>query len=502
MPPLRLSTFDPFGSSSQLAPATPTTPDDRKSHSPRLEARGSEPVPPPPPPRWCKPQLVNPIAASPVTTPTTTTTTEDSPSSEPPLLTSPFKMEEDTIEVELIPVDQPPRTPVRKEGRRPVQRRRKPRRRRSTAPLSPQCHHSSLADKASDYEDIWGTSPATSQDEDDENPLALRSILTANEEDTVLNDRPEVDDEDEQDENEERIIIRDDEKSLDDNSSHCSSISSHSTLEKMTSASSDRREIAPSRSLSSSPELAVLDDPMTVEIKPPSPFQEEETQRLSVTIIEIRNNSPIECVATDDDDDIAVSNNQPTIEPIIEEMKEMNKNPIADDIPVEIDVPTVRRRTSCSSTESRGETNSRRTSPLYSEPADALPPQLAVQARLKNNQQGRPLPLPPFPSASSDFSTFTKDGYVRCTLPNLSQSLSNPRVNVLPPSGQRSTVTHMNNNINNRGKQITMPKPPRPPQSSSPTSCTSVVEQRKAYPSTIYLPAPGDDSITIQVFES
>ena len=44
VPPLRLSTFDPFGSL------------DRKAKtSPRLEARGTAPTPPPPPPRWCKP---------------------------------------------------------------------------------------------------------------------------------------------------------------------------------------------------------------------------------------------------------------------------------------------------------------------------------------------------------------------------------------------------------------------------------------------------------------
>ena len=421
MPPLRLSTFDPFGSSNQLGPSTPT--DERKSHSPRLEARGSEPVPPPPPPRWCKPQLAAP-------------STEDSSEPESPVTQVP---EEDSVVVVERPVvvDQPP-TPVRKEVRRPVQRRRKPRRRRSTAPLSPHCHHSSLADKASDYEDIWGTSPGASHDEDEDDDIDPRPVvLLANEEDTALSDRPEEEEEEEE--------IREDDS--------ISKSSSNSTLEKMTSASSDRPdEIPASRSISSSPEPAILDE--TEEIRPPSPFQqteeeEEKPQRLSVTIIEIRNS--------------------PTME-----MQEVDNK---ENVPDIVEVP-VRRRASCSSTESRGEANSRRTSPLYSEPADALPPQLAWK---NSSQQGRPLPLPP---GSNDFTTFTKDGYVRCTLPTQNQSNA-PRVNVLPPTGQR----------NNRGKQIVMPKPPRPPANT----VTAAVEQRKAFPSTIYLPAPGDDSITIQV---
>jgi hypothetical protein len=247
----------------------------------------------------------------------------------------------------------------------------------------------------------------------------------------------------------------------------------------MTSASSDRR-LSISRSLSSSPEPESLVDVHVEpeEIKPPSPFQqkeeEEEPQRLSVTIIEIRNSPAIEI----EEQQVVQENHKIQI---VQENKE-------NAMPELTEVALVRRRTSCSSTESREEINSRRTSPLYSEPADALPAQIAWK---KSQQQGRPLPLPPpFPPSSntSDFTTFTKDGYVRCTMPSLTQSQSNPRVNVLPPAGQRST-------INNRIKQIAMPKPPIPPQ----TTKTSAIEQRKAFPSVIYLPSPGDDSITIQV---
>ena len=346
-----------------------------------------------------------------------------------------------------------------------MQRRRKPRRRRSTAPLSPHCHHSSLADKASDYEDIWGNSPGASHDEDEDVEDPPKPVVLANEEDTALSDKPE-------DEDAEMVEIRD------DNISSVST-SSNSTLEKMTSASSDRR-LSISRSLSSSPEPESLVDVHVEpeEIKPPSPFQqkeeEEEPQRLSVTIIEIRNSPAIEI----EEQQVVQENHKIQI---VQENKE-------NAMPELTEVALVRRRTSCSSTESREEINSRRTSPLYSEPADALPAQIAWK---KSQQQGRPLPLPPpFPPSSntSDFTTFTKDGYVRCTMPSLTQSQSNPRVNVLPPAGQRST-------INNRIKQIAMPKPPIPPQ----TTKSSAIEQRKAFPSVIYLPSPGDDSITIQV---
>lgn len=411
-----------------------------------------------------------------------TTTDESSIPLEPE---SPLSVDEaedkeaETIEVVVMttPVLDHPPTPVRKENRKPVQRRRKARRRRSSAPLSPQCHHSSLADKASDYEDIWGTSPGASHDEEDDHHHQVpRPILLANEEDMALSDRTDMEDE-------MVDIIRH------VNSTTASSSSSNSTLEKMTSASSDRREFPASRSLSSSPEQTVLDDPHPEDIKPPSPFQEKEAQRLSVTIIEIRN-SPTTTVVQEAQ--VVVVNREQLEKKESETPAEVENKENVPHVPAdkEIEVP-VRRRTSCSSTESRGETNSRRTSPLYSEPADALPPQLAIQARLKNHQQGRPLPLPPFPSGSSDFTTFTKDGYVRCTLPSLAQSQSNPRVNVLPPTGQRSSIV----NNSNRGKQISMPKLPRP----SGPSTSSIVDQRKAYPSTMYLPAPGDDSITIQV---
>lgn len=56
---------------------------------------------------------------------------------------------------------------------------------------------------------------------------------------------------------------------------------------------------------------------------------------------------------------------------------------------------------------------SRRTSPLYSEPADALTPGIHPPWMMN---QARPLPsLPPFPPP--ELSTFAKDGYVRCNLP-------------------------------------------------------------------------------------
>lgn len=442
VPPLRLSTFEPL-----LPATTPTTPDDRKSHSPRLEARGSEPVPPPPPPRWCKPQLAitnfNPSSDS---------------SLEPESPVSPI--DTPSLLKEIVPVieEQPPI--IKKEVKRHVQRRRKPRRRRSTAPLSPHCHHSSLADKASDYEDIWGTSPGASHDEGEDADEGYdpppRPVILANEEDTALSDRPE-------------------DEICHENYSSTSS-SSNSTLEKMTSVSPDRRQ-SPSISSSPGPE-SLVDVIEPEEIKPPSPFQQkEEPQRLSVTIIEIRNSPVLEI------------DRQPIQEDKIQMQVENKENAEPDTTEI---VALVRRRTSCSSTESRGETNSRRTSPLYSEPADALPPELAW----KHKQQGRPLPVPPFPSApTTDFSTFTKDGYVRCTLPSLTASQSNPRVNVLPPTGQRPIVN------NNRGKQVTMPKPPVPSTGSTTGSSITTslpIEQRKAFPSVIYLPAPGEDSITIQ----
>lgn len=404
---MRLSTFDPFGSTGQLAVTTPTA-KDRKS--PRLEARGSEPVPPPPPPRWCKPQLV-PVA------------NQDPPSTQE----VPTTQDPEVVAPEVVET-----LPPKHESRRPVRRRRKPRRRRSSAPLSPQCHHSSLADKASDYEDIWGTSPGASHDEDDD-PVPL-----ANEEDVAsLSDREE----------QEEI-----ETNVDRMSSSTSSSSSNSTLEKLTSSasSSDRREMAvSSRSLTSSPEAAIIIEESNDEIRPPpSPFQEQEEQRRSVTIIEIRGSPPLP-------EENKLNNDVITPEVITEELP-------------------VRLRTN--STDScRGETNSRRTSPLYSEPADALP--TTTTNWMKNNQ--RPLPSIPNPPASSDFTTFTKDGYVRCTLPT-------PKM--LPPSGQRV------NSI--KGKQVSMPKPPRLNQTPS---AGSVVDQRKAFPSSIYLPNPGDDSITIQV---
>lgn len=471
MPPLRLSTFDPFGSSSHLGPGTPTTPDDRRaSHSPRLEARGTEPVPPPPPPRWCKPPLVP---------------TNNAAESPPP----PESIRKEEV-VERMTDE--PSPPIKRELRRPAQRRRKPRRRRSTAPLSPQCHHSSLADKASDYEDIWGTSPSASQDEDDSKPVVL-----ANEEDMALSDRPE----------EEEVDIRDASLSSSSSNSSCrgnkkldrrrsssrsshksssssSSSSSNSTLEKMTSVSSDRHPLPASRSVSSSSEPVYFDQEEPEGIKPPSPFQEtEEPQRLSVTIIEIRDSPVINCAQE-------ASEIQ---QPEVMDNQESVSNSTAAGTSSTSEIPStevmVRRRTSCSSTDSRGENNSKRTSPLYSEPADALPPQLVVaQARLKQNQQGRPLPLPPVSSsAPTDFTTFTKDGYVRCTLPSLTQSQTNPRVNVLPPTGQRSSTT------NNRAKQISMPKPPLPP------GTIESVAQRATFPSMIYLPPSGDDSLTIQV---
>lgn len=486
MPPLRLSTFDPFGSSGHLVPDTPTTPDERRaSHSPRLEARGSEPIPPPPPPRWCKPPLVS--------------TTESSP--------PPDSMKKEAQKLSETMVAHELSIPVKRELRRPIQRRRKARRRRSAAPLSPQCHHSSLADKASDYEDIWGTSPTASQDEDESIPV----VVLANEEDTALSDRPEEEEPDIRDvvslsnhsdtsgqsnrrqNRSSRSSISSTSSSNNSSGNKSSSISSsNSTLEKMTSVSSDRpRPLPASRSISSSPEPIYFDQEEPEEIKPPSPFrekEEEEPHGLAVTIIEIRDSPTIHSVEKVQDNQPEVLDNKENVpeEATIPTIPaNLSSTVTTETVSTEV---TVRRRTSCSSTESRGDANSKRTSPLYSEPADALPPQLAVsQARLKNNQQGRPLPLPPLSSASTDFTTFTKDGYVRCTLPSLTQSQSNPRVNVLPPTGQRSATNH-------RAKQISMPKPPLPPG-----TIESAGHGRTTFPAMIYLPPSGDDSLTIQV---
>ena len=98
---------------------------------------------------------------------------------------------------------------VSRKTKRPLQRRRPRRRRSRSSPpdgdeRSSPCR-SSLADKASDYEDIWGTSPT------EENPPAM---LAAGE-DMVLHDQPDEDS------------------------------SSNSTLEKMTSVSSGYKDTPP-----------------------------------------------------------------------------------------------------------------------------------------------------------------------------------------------------------------------------------------------------------------
>jgi len=352
------------------------------------------------------------------------------------------------------------------EESRPVLRRKRRRQRRkrssnSEAPLSPHCHHSALADKSSDYEDIWGTSPGDSHDDEadeegedeEETPIDPRPVVLAHEEDTTLSERC------------------------------CSMSSGRSSVSTMEKPASDHPISSPtSRSLTSSPEQLVdLIEP-EVTIEPPESFQEE---RKSITIIEIRH-SPVPIEAENDDCGGP-------------EDKENNvPEPPALVILAEDAMIAVRRR-SCSSNESNNNSrnNSRRTSPLYSEPADAIPPnQQPPPSWTKKQQQqlGRPLPQPPASgvTASMDFQTFTKDGYVRCTLPPLPQSSSSTtihpnRVTVLP------SITS-SGPMNNRSKQVVMPKPPRQ---------IPAVTVRDPPPAAVYLPtATEDDSLTIQVRKS
>ena len=448
------------------------------------------------------------------------------------------------------------------------QRRRRPRRRRSSpSGQSPHCHHSSLADKASDYEDIWGTSPGGSHDEDDVvvvsgggvsaqalAPKPLLAALLANQEDTALSDRT--------------AESYRSTSSSDRNSS--SNRSSTSSLDKATSVSSTRshrgnssKAAGSSRSVSTSPEPPMLrliptcesnreqekaDVEEDVHIEPPLLFQQPRLSTVtgSVTVVQIGDStcSPTAMQSVMDDNlDVDVTNEdecnadsidkivEPTIlnngaPPPVEHNVENNKEnlPSTDttamtaSLDEEFTAPTVRRRTSCSSAES-SKNNSRRTSPLYSEPADALPPQLAAQYWIKN-QQNRPLPMPPFSSASSEFTTFTKDGYVRCTLPTLTQSTpqnsqsnaktssavlssSTPSSSQSAVSKQRPATAPFSGVTNNKSKQVVMPKPPRQLPPSGPPSVETQQNNNKVFPSLIYLPTVNEDnSLTIQVFGS
>lgn len=482
VPPLRLSTFDPFGGGSSTL-STPiqqqqpqpqpqeTAVEETERKSPRLEAKGTEPVPPPPPPRWCKPQLIVPPGSL------EEPTSRSSPTEEKPSV---------AVVVRQPKVDE--RRPVLRRKRRRQRRKRSSSSTSSAVPPSPHCHHSSLADKASDYEDIWGTSPGDSQDEEVEeaegdddatgSPVA-RPAQLAHEEDTALSERC---------------------------CSMSSNRSSNSTLEKATSASSDHRAdddngLPASRSLTSSPELM---SSLPVErIEPPELFQEE---RRSITIIEIRH-SPVRLEKAEKEEGDEEEVEQVVIvRPETEDKENDIPEPPLVNLNEEPSTVSLRRRTaSCSSsTESGSRDNSRRTSPLYSEPADAIPPQLQPPpAWLKKQQQKRPLPQPPFSTSNTsttattmDFQTFTKDGYVRCTLPALTQSSfssTNPRVTVLPP---------LAGGLNNKSKQVVMPKPPRQLPTSSFSRDQHDQPRAHALPSSVvYLPtATEDDSLTIQVY--
>ena len=174
-------------------------------------------------------------------------------------------------------------------------------------------------------------------------------------------------------------------------------------------------------------------------------------------------------------------------------------------------LPVVRRRPpSSNSNNSNGSSKeskdsgaqTKRTSPLYSEPADALPPSLGAHPPLpigpcwlKNKT--RPLPLPPpFPSSGNcaDFSTFARDGYVKCLAASSTSAaagvavaggalwLSNPQTSAQPPKA--------------KGKVVQMPKPPTglPPIAGSGSS-----RKKSAFPSVIYLPPTCEPSTSLQV---
>ena len=500
-----------------------------KSHSPRLEARGSEPTAPPPPPRWCKPPLVP--------TPPPLSTTNVNPVVQVSVVAAengggtpqlPDQVEEEPTPVP-VPVtfqkkqQQPARRPLMSQQ----QRRRRPRRQRSSSSggQSAHCHHSSLADKASDYEDIWGTSPGASDNENVEQdqgsgsgvsaqalaPKPLLAALLANQEDTALSDH-------------QRESYRST-SSSDRNS--CSSSSSTSSLHKSSSVSScdrvggtsptssshslcsggspepDQRPLPPSEST----QIDNQNEEEDVEpIEPPLLFQQPRQSTGSVTIVQIggRNGSP-DVPMIDQEEDEEENDDSKKILAVaqcqVEENNKENNLPLSlSTIEPPVEELTVRRRTSCngSSSAESSKNNSRRTSPLYSEPADALPPQLAAQYWIKNGQQSRPLPMPPsFPSAASDFTTFTKDGYVRCTIPTVVQSPKISGGTVLPSQPQRPASGN-----NNKSKQVGLPKPPRqlPPPAAATTTTASTSEHRKIFPSLIYLPTVNEDnSLTIQV---
>lgn len=368
--------------------------------------------------------------------------------------------------------------------KRPVMRRKRRRQARRSRPASaqppesPHCHHSSLADKASDYEDIWNTSPGDDDDDDEgedaaggggAEPSDVVLIRLASVEDTANLSEPS-------------------ERRKSSASSASSTTSSADEYKATTPASSDGAirsgGASPvSRSLTSSPErpppAESLPEATDVEqIEPPESIQEEscKAKRKSITIVEIRHDSP------EDKENIPE-----------EKAPEQSQS-----VPLELteSAPAIRRRSSNSSND-----GSRRTSPLYSEPADALPPSQQHQtAWMKNSVGGtrRPLPPPPPPSVpppastttTMDFQTFTKDGYVRCTLPALSAKPPSqpPKVSSLPPMSS------------GKGKQVSLPKPPRQlPRSFASASLPSPASHAPP-PSVFYLPtATEDNSLTIQV---
>ena len=246
-------------------------------------------------------------------------------------------------------------------------------------------------------------------------------------------------------------------------------------------------------------------------IDPPELFQEESMsgKRKSITIVEIRHDQEqkIETQWKESDEMKPLAEDK---ENIPEEEEEEEKTLVEEPLIVAV------RRRSCSSNEGSRD-NSRRTSPLYSEPADAIPPSQQQAAWMKKQQQNqRPLPQPPPLSVSivpttttsssatvpttptMDFQTFTKDGYVRCTMPALTTK-SNPRVTVQPS---------LSAGLNNKSKQVSMPKPPRQlPHTVASSAALPSLPPAAAKPplppsssSVFYLPtATEDNSLTIQV---
>jgi len=103
--------------------------------------------------------------------------------------------------------------------------------------------------------------------------------------------------------------------------------------------------------------------------------------------------------------------------------------------------------------------------------------------------------------SGAELSTFAKDGYVRCNLPAWT-STANSQSKLKVVSDDSTTSTTPSRMSAMKGKQILGPRLPRtlPPSGACADASATGGIARKAFPSSIYLPSPGEDnSLTIQV---